>query len=370
MKKLAIIGANEFQDPLIRKAKEMGFETHVFAWAAGDVGEKTADVFHPISITEKDAIWQVCRDVGVAACCSIGSDLAVHTVNYVQRKLGNPCNPEITDTVATDKFEMRRALKAAGVACPGFLKVSAPPAEADLAGLTWPLIVKPTDRSGSRGIFEVDTYGELCAAVPQAAEQSFHREAIVEEVLTGPEYSCESISFAGEHHILALTKKYTTGAPHFIETGHDEPADIPAALVPGIHADVKAALDALSIRYGASHAEFRLGPDGRAHIIEVGSRMGGDCIGSDLVYLSTGVDYMAAVIHTALGQAPDLTPRRAPRAASVRFIFSRADLDELERIKRDAPDTLWRTSCSGSLDGAVTDSSSRHGYWITQGELL
>ena len=370
MKKLAIIGANEFQDPLIRKAKELGFETHVFAWAAGDVGEKTADVFHPISITEKEAIWQVCRDIGAAACCSIGSDLAVHTVNYVQRRLGNPCNPEVTDTVATDKFEMRRALRAAGVACPGFLKVSAPPAEEVLADLRWPLIVKPTDRSGSRGIFEVNTYEELCAAVPQAAAQSFHREAIIEEVLSGPEYSCESISFAGEHHILALTKKYTTGAPHFIETGHDEPADIPAALVPGIHADVKAALDALSICYGASHAEFRLGPDGRAHIIEVGSRMGGDCIGSDLVYLSTGVDYMAAVIHAALGQAPDLTPKRAPRAASVRFIFSPGDVDELERIKKDAPDSLWRVSFSGSLDGVVTDSASRHGYWITQGELL
>ena len=133
MQKLAIIGANEFQDPLIRKAKQMGFETHVFAWAAGDVGERTADVFHPISIVEKEAIWAVCREVGVSACCSIGSDLATHTVNYVQRRLGNPCNPERTDLIATNKFEMRRALKAAGVPCPGFLRVTEiPPEEAPL----------------------------------------------------------------------------------------------------------------------------------------------------------------------------------------------------------------------------------------------
>ena len=370
MRKLAVIGANEFQAPLIQKAKEMGFETHVFAWAADDVGEKLADRFHPISITEKEAIWQVCKAEGVEGCCSIGSDLAVHTVNYVQRRLGIPCNPEITDTIATDKYEMRRALTAAGVACPRFLKVAAPPAEETLSGMAWPLIVKPTDRSGSRGIFQVSDYSSLCAAIPQAAAQSFHHEAIIEEVLTGPEYSCESLSFAGEHHILALTKKYTTGAPHFIETGHDEPADIPADLIPAIHTEIKTALDALSIRYGASHGEFRLGPDGRAHIIEIGARMGGDCIGSDLVYLSTGVDYMAAVIDVALGHAPDLAPKREPHAAAVRFIFTRDDAEKLERIKRDAPESLWRWSHDGHPDGGVTDSASRHGWWITLGECL
>ena len=366
MKKLAVIGANEFQNPLIEKAKQMGFETHVFAWAAGDIGERTADVFHPISITEKEAIWQVCRQVGVRACCSIGSDLAVHTVNYVQRRLGNPCNPEITDTIATNKYAMRQALTEAGVACPRFLRVSAPPEETALAGMGWPLIVKPTDRSGSRGIYKVQDYAALAAAVPLAAEQSFEKAAIIEQFISGTEYSCESVSFAGEHHILALTKKYTTGAPHFIETGHAEPAgDIPAALLPAVRATVLAALDALHITYGASHAEFLITPAGEVRIVEVGARMGGDCIGSDLVYLATGVDYMAAVIDAACGKRPDLTPKREPRPAQIRFIFTAADAAEMERIQRAAPDTVWRAEYDGAPDGAVTDSSNRHGYWIT-----
>ena len=365
MKKLAIIGANEFQNPLIEKAKEMGFETHVFAWEAGDVGEKTADVFHPISITEKEAIWQVCRDVGVDACCSIGSDLAVHTVNYIQRRLQNPCNPEITDTVATNKYEMRRAFQAAGVACPGYLKVTRPPDPDALSAMAWPMIVKPTDRSGSRGIFQVESCGELCAAIPQALAASFEKTAIIEEFIPGPEYSCESISFAGEHHILALTKKYTTGAPHFIETGHAEPADIPAEMIPTVQAQVMAALDALHIRYGAGHAEFKLTPGGDVRIIEVGARMGGDCIGSDLVYLSTGIDFMAAVIDVSRGKAPDLTPKRQPRRAEIRFIFTEKDLDLLKHTRQTSLDALWRWTYDGKADGAVTDSSNRHGYWIT-----
>ena len=366
MKKLAIIGANEFQNPLILKAKEMGFETHVFAWEAGDIGERTADVFHPVSIVEKEEIGRICRDVGVTACCSIGSDLAIHTVNYVQRLLGMPCNPVVTDTIATNKYDMRRAFMDAGVPCPRFLKVSVPPAEEDLAGMTWPMIVKPTDRSGSRGIFKVTSYDELCAAIPAATEASFEKSAIVEEFIDGPEYSCESISFEGTHHILALTQKFTTGAPHFIETGHREPSDIPEALHPAIFETIRTALDALHIQYGASHAEFKLTPAGDVRIIEIGSRMGGDCIGSDLVYLSTGMDYMAMVIDTACGKAPDLAPVRKPMHAAIRFIFTENDRRELVALEQSAPETIWRAACDEEhLTDSVTDSSNRHGYWIT-----
>ena len=368
MKKIAIIGANEFQNPLILKAKEMGFETHVFAWAARDVGETTADVFHPISIVEKEAVWQACREAGVEACCSIGSDLATHTVNYVQRRLGMPCNPEITDTIATDKFEMRRALRAAGVPCPGFIRVTDIPRPEDLAGLSLPLIVKPADRSGSRGIFQAESCEDVVRAVPRALACSFGGSAVIEEYIDGPEYSCESISFRGEHHILALTKKYTTGAPHFIETGHREPSDIPPALRARVEGQILAALDALHIEYGASHAEFRLSPAGDARIIEIGARMGGDCIGSDLVYLSTGMDFTAMVIDAACGRAPDLTPKRAPREAAIRFIFTAEDRRELEELLRTAPETVWRWSCpEADLSAAVTDSSTRHGFWITTG---
>ena len=87
MKKLAIIGASYLQEPLIQKAKSMGIETHVFAWAANDVGEKSADYFYPISIIEKEQITQKCREIGIDGICTIASDLAVITVNYVANQL-------------------------------------------------------------------------------------------------------------------------------------------------------------------------------------------------------------------------------------------------------------------------------------------
>ena len=92
MKKIAIIGANDFQNPLILKAKEMGYETHVFAWREGAPGEETADYFYPISIVEREKILEECRRIRPAAVISIGSDLAMLTVNYVAGELGLVCN--------------------------------------------------------------------------------------------------------------------------------------------------------------------------------------------------------------------------------------------------------------------------------------
>lgn len=92
MKKLAIIGANDFQRQLILKAKDMGLETHVFAWEDGAVGKANADYFYPISIIEKEQILEKCKEIGIDGICSIASDLAVLTVDYVAEKMGLNAN--------------------------------------------------------------------------------------------------------------------------------------------------------------------------------------------------------------------------------------------------------------------------------------
>ena len=93
MENLAIIGASYLQLPLIKKAKELGYITHVFAWANNDVGEKEADYFYPISIIEKDKILDVCRKIGICGICSIASDLAMLTVNYIAQNMPFSLHP-------------------------------------------------------------------------------------------------------------------------------------------------------------------------------------------------------------------------------------------------------------------------------------
>ncbi|MBE7039895.1 MAG: ATP-grasp domain-containing protein [Ruminococcaceae bacterium] len=361
MKKLAIIGANSFQNRLILKAKELGFETHVFAWECGDIGEKTADYFYPISIVEKDEILEKCREISPDGICTIASDLAAITVNYVAEKLGLCCNPtEITEQ-CTNKYEMRKCFFGHGIKTPAFIKTDKVCKETD--NMKYPLIVKPTDRSGSRSITKVYAKEELERAIMSAVNDSFEKQAIVEEYISGEEYSCECISFDGKHTYLAITKKFTTGEPNFIETGHIQPSGLSEDMECRVKDYIFSALDALGIRNGASHSEFRIDENGEINIIEIGARMGGDCIGSDLVFLSTGLDFVKMVIDVACSKAPDLNKAGDKHRAEIRFIFNEDDIFELENIRKNTPEKIYFVSEIERSD-KVSDSSTRWGYYI------
>ncbi|MBQ8092002.1 MAG: ATP-grasp domain-containing protein [Clostridia bacterium] len=375
MTKVAIIGANDFQNPLILEANRRGYETHVFAWRANAIGEKTARFFHPVSITEKEEILEICRSTGIQAVCSIGSDLAAITVNYVANHLGLPSNPPETAVIATNKYEMRKAFRVAGLSVPAFAKAGASISESELSEIlssfSLPLIIKPTDRSGSRGIQKITVPDPVLLrnAIEEACRQSFEHAAIIESFIDGQEFSCECISHEGRHTMLAVTRKYTTGAPHYIETGHIEPAGLPASTLERIQNAVFSGLDALHVTCGASHSEFKIDPfTGEIRLIEIGARMGGDCIGSDLVPLSTGVDFVGQVLDTALGQAPAFPDKAQPGAAAIRFIFSDSDLMFMKHLQAQHPELFYRTSDIMSGTAAVTDSSTRHGFYILKAD--
>ena len=362
---IVIIGANDFQNSLILKAKALGYTTHVFAWQCGDVGERSADYFYPVSIVEKERILAICRAIRPAGVCSIGSDLAAITVNFVAEGLGLVGNGMVSAMAATNKHLMRLAFERAGLpSCRSILLGE----DTDLGALPlrYPLIVKPTDRSGSRGIRKVSDPAGLPEAVRFAREPSFEKKVLAEEFAEGREYSVEYLSWQGEHHFLAVTEKYTTGAPLFVETGHlQPPRHLDAATLEQIRELVPRVLDCLGVRFGASHTELKVDDAGEIRLIECGARMGGDCIGSDLVPLSTGVDYVRGVIDVACGKAPDLTPARQTCVSAVRFLFSQADLDALEQIRREYPERLCRVSGILPIDGReIRDSSTRYGYYI------
>ena len=364
-KNLAIIGASYLQLPLIKKAKKLGYVTHVFAWAANDVGEKVADYFYPISITELDEITKKCREIGICGICSIATDLGNITVNYVADKLGLPCNSPESTRKSTNKHLMRLAFEANGDPSPKSILVDDMTNISSLQ-LTFPIIVKPTDRSGSRGIFKLENEDGLKDAVASALSEGFEKKVLIEEYAEGQEYSVEGISFNGVHHILAVTLKYTTGAPHFIETGHMEPAPLSTEMYNKVVKVVTHALDTLEIKNSASHSEIKIDKKGNVKIIEIGARMGGDCIGSDLVKYSTGIDYLKAVIDVACGKEPDLSREGETCTPEVRFILSKEDLNEFNRIKADERDKVLKIVDDEHFDliGKTTDSSNRAGCYI------
>lgn len=363
MKKLAIIGASYLQESLIRKAKEMGVETHVFAWQVGDIGEKIADYFYPISIVEKEAILHKCQEIKVDGICTIASDLATITVCYVAEKMGLYGNSIHSGLISTNKHEMRKRFELRGDPSPKSVLVES---VEDVKGISleYPLIVKPLDRSGSRGITKVSCYEELEQAIAKAKEQGFEKKALVEEFVEGKEYSVEFISWNGQHTFLALTEKFTTGSPGYIETGHIQPTDIKDEQLEKIKLVVQHALDSLEIKVGASHSEIKIDECSSIKIIEIGGRMGGDFIGSHLVKLSTGVDFVQTVVKCALGEAPDVNPIKMKKVATVRFVLNKQDSDDIRLFVETNTDKVVAYEIGSRTGEEATDSSNRWGYCL------
>lgn len=350
MKKLAIIGASYLQLPLVKKAKEMGIETHCFAWEEGAVCKDLATYFYPISIIEKGKILKKCKEIGIDGITTIASDTATVAVNYVASNLGLITNPvEYTET-CTNKFKMRQCFNENDIPSPKFSPVDKNN-NYSIKGFRFPLIVKPTDRSGSRGVEKVLDPCQLEEAIHRAAKESFSGEAIIEEFVTGREISVESISFEGKHYVLQLTDKVTTGAPYFVELEHHQPSTLPQDIQNIIRTLVPKALDALHIKYGASHSELKITEDNDIQFIEIGARMGGDFIGSDLVRLSTGYDFLKGVIEVALGDfhEPVITEHQF---SGVYFLSK-----ETERLKPIIEN--WQ-SHPEIVEAEVTDNELRH----------
>lgn len=365
MRRLAIIGANSAITFLINKAKSLGFETHVFAWQCGDPGESAADFFYPISIDRKEDIANRCKEIGVVGVCSITSDFAAPTVSYVAHKLGLPCNPPITSEVARNKYKMRCAFKEAGLFTPPFIQLGLHYTENEIASIKYPVIVKPIDRWSSKGVTRVNCREEIDNAIRYAINESLDKHAIVEGFMEGPEYSAECICYNGNRRILAFTQKETTGYPHYIESGHVQPAALSPEEQEKASSVILRALEALHIENSAAHAEFRILSNGEIGIIEIGARMGGDCIGTDLTPNSTGMDYVRMVIDVACGRTPTFSVGAKSKRVAIKFILSKKDYDRFVLIRETHPSSIIRYEISDlDFDKEVVDSSTRHGYFI------
>lgn len=364
--KLVILGTNEYQNPLIIRAKELGYETHVFGWKTGAIGETTADVYHNVNIMDYETLWEEVQKVQPCGVASIASELAMHPMNYLLRKMGIPCNSLETETIATNKYLMRCAMRDGGVDGPRFTLVEEGFNPEVLADFEYPLIIKPVDLSSSRGVMKINTPEELDEAIAYAMSWSKAKQAILEEFIEGPEYSGESIAYNGKYKLLVVTEKSTTGAPHFVETGHKQPANLSPDMLKKVEKTLYKAFASMGIKYGAVHPEFRITKEGRICFMEIGARMGGDCIGSDLVPISSGYDYMGMVIACGCGKEPSFEKIRETKEARIKYIITKEDLAEFERIKKEEPEVITRCSEIKELtENPILKSADRAGYYIT-----
>jgi biotin carboxylase len=301
-KKLAIICASNGNKQLVNKAKEMGVETHCFAWdkEGNNQCKGVADYFHPISVLEKEQILEKCKEINIDGVTSAFKDYAIPTVAYVAENMGLPGNRYDDMVLACgSKYTMRQVFHKHGVNSPRFAIAHD---GIDLSEFKYPLIVKATDRTSSIGIIKVEKEEDLQEAIRQAQEVSFKKEVIIEEFITGSEASIDTISWSGEHHILVIKERVmamVNNAPQKMAVHF--PYELPADVQDKIIIETKKALNSINYRYGASNTEFKITDTGEVYAIEVNPRMAGGT-SHILLKLHNGYDIIKGLIDVALGQ--------------------------------------------------------------------
>lgn len=366
-----IVGASVLQLPAILKAKEMGLDVAVVDYNPQAVGIPYANAYFNASTMDEDAVLAAADAYKPDGIMTLATDMPMRGVSKASDKMHLHSISYETSFKATDKYEMIKAFKAYGVPSPWYHAVDSYEELEALEGkVSFPCIIKPTDNAGSHGVAKVFNFEELLANYEYSHSSSRHGKVIVEEYLDGPEVSVEVMVVDGDVHILQITDKITTGAPHFVEMGHTQPSRLAADVQRKIREVAEAACASLGLDKGPAHVEMKVTSRGPV-MIELGARMGGDNITTHLVPLSTGIDMVGATIKVALGEKPDITPvldcGSAIRyfEASYGTITAIENVEEAERIPGVRQITF--TKGVGEASTPIQSSNDRLGFVIAQG---
>lgn len=303
MKKILVVGAGYLQSFAIRKAKELGYHVLSVDGNPGAMGFCYADEHETIDIVDEEACLRYARRKGIDGVVTAATDFSVLTVSRIAGDLGLPgLDYEAAKTVKNKYLIRKRLFEARADDTEQAYEVcSVEQAEAIADKVTFPVMVKPCDGSGSRGASKVLEKGGLKEACGEAMRNSISHKALIESFIEGREYGVESFVLGGEVHVLGVMKKWMTRPPFYAELGHAYPAGLPAALESKVKDCVRNAIKAIGINYGPVNMDVLITDGGGVHVIDVGARMGGNLIYSHVIPLGTGVDYPGNVIRAAVG---------------------------------------------------------------------
>ena len=371
-RRLLIIGASVLQLPAIKKAREMGFYIGVVDYDPNAVGITFADEYFNVSTIDIDGVTKVAKEFGPDGIVTLATDMPVRSIAAACRECGLPAISFETAVNATDKAGMIRAFEEFGVEHPWyFIAENKMAFDNILSDVSYPCIMKPTDNSGSRGVVLVHSRDELEREYHYSQSESRGGAVIIEEYMQGPEFSVEVMVVDAEPHVLQITDKLTTGAPHFVEMGHSQPTRQNEENRKKIIDLAERACKALGINCGPAHVEIIL-TDAGPKMVELGARMGGDCITTHLVPLSTGIDMIRATIETACGERPDIE-EKFKKGSAIRYFSTPAGvlkeiagIEEAERIPGVQEITIVKKI--GEEISEIGSSVDRIGFVIAQAD--
>lgn len=372
MGRLLVLGAGILQLPVIKRAKELGHYVIAADGCSNAPGLALADKQIVANIVSEDIMLQIARSEKIDGVIHPCSEVAMHVMGRINDELGLSGVGKVSAARATNKHLMRKAFEEYGAPSPKSILLSSLDHgwEVFNSQFNTDAILKPSRNSGSRGISKVEKGIEkedFKALYDIALKESRDNSVLLEQYIDGPEFSVEIIVWDNEVTVLAVTDKKTTGAPHFVELGHSQPSRYPDEIVNRVKSAAIAGVKALGVNACACHAEVKV-QEGKAYLMEVGARLGGDFISTVLTPVSTGIDMVAAAISCALGVRPDLAKVSPERGVCIRyFIPSPGCLKSIRNIEAIQKKNVILSELyfkEGDMIPNLTNSTSRSGHVI------
>lgn len=306
MKRVLMLGGSIYQTYAIKEAVRQGHYVITCDYLPDNPGHKFAHEYHNVSTTDKEAVLELARKLKVDGVVAYASDPAAPTAAYVCERLGLPTSPFKSVEILSKKHLFRKYLAEHGFNVPkarSYTKYEDALAEIDMFKL--PVMVKPVDSSGSKGINKLTDKSQLKAFVEDALSYSRDKIFLIEEfiVKNGPQISGDAFSVKGKLVFHCLGNEFYSNKvdKDFAPLGECWPTIMPKEVIDTLEADLQRLVSLLGMKSNAYNVEAIYGEDGKVYILELGARSGGSLI-PQVTTLATGVDMVPYVIKAALGE--------------------------------------------------------------------
>lgn len=343
-KKILLLGGSAQQVIAIRTAKKLGYYTILCDYLSDNPGQYVADKYYNASTTDVEAVYQIAKDEHIDGILAYASDPAALPAALVAERLGLPTNPARSVEVLGLKFSWRKFLHEHGFACPKFYTFSPDTPLGEIqrkaVDFTFPLVVKPTDSSGSKGVTKLEDWNGLEEAIAWANYYSRNKILLVEEYIQRGFPSViggDIFVWNGKVVLYGIMEcvRDVLRSP-LIPIGK-KTLQISEKQRANIYSELQRVVSELNIHFGELNVEIILDKDDKAHFLELGPRAGGNMIPIQLSD-TYGIDLVKANVQVAMGEKPDFldAPIKALPGCYVHYvlhsyvagIFKRVEIDK------------------------------------------
>ena len=341
-KTVMIIGGGLLQVPVILAARKMGHQVIVTDYNPDAIGLHYADIPIIMSTRDIEGSVRVARAQNeltpINGVLTVGTDASM-TVAAVANALNLPGIKFENAEAATNKIKMRTRFRDHKVPSPDFRSVwSLAEAKDACSELGFPVVIKPADNMGARGVMRIDDKTMIADAFKNAKDGSPSGELIIEQFMDGPELSIDAVIFNGSITFTGVADRIIEDPPFFIEKGHTMPSQLSKEILDEACRVMTLGIRALGISHGFAKGDIKVTPDG-VKIGELAARLSGGFMSAYTYPLSSGVDLMKAAVEISLGEEPSNLEPLFSRVSIERAIITEpgvvkriANIDEAKSV--------------------------------------